>query len=287
MNAENNKISNNFIKIWLPLLILATGFTALYHHVIVKLVSDWINDDNYSHGFLIPFIAGYMVWKKKEILSQYEPVTNKWGLALIVLGICMCVAGNIGAELFTTRFSIVILITGIVLYLFGTATFKEVYVPVLYLIFMIPIPAIIWNKLAFPLQLLSAAMTEKVIHLINIPIFRQGNILHLANTSLEVVDACSGLRSLTTLLALSAAFAYMSKLKLINKWLVFLSAIPIAVFVNILRLTATAIMAQFIGEDAAQGFLHEMSGIVVFIVAFFMLLGSSALFSKIEASLSS
>ncbi len=287
MSTQNNRTSNNFINIWLPLLILASGFAILYHHVMVKLVSDWINDDNYSHGFLIPFIAVYMVWKKKEILLQLEPATNNWGLALIVFGISMCVAGNIGAELFTMRFSIVILILGLVLYLFGNRIFREVYVPVLYLIFMIPIPAIIWNKLAFPLQLLSAAMTEKVIHIINIPIFREGNILHLANTSLEVVDACSGLRSLTTLLALSAAFAYMSKLKIINKWFLFLSAIPIAVFVNILRLSITAIMAHFIGEDAAQGFLHEMSGIVVFIVAFLLLLGFSTLFSKIEASLSS
>lgn len=257
--------------VYIQLAVLTAAFFLLYGEIIMKLVQDWSVDDNYSHGFLIPFIAGYMVWQKKEKLARYRPVPSKWGLLVMGMGILLFIVGNIGAELFTMRFSIVVMIFGTVWYLFGFQILREVTIPILYLIFMIPLPSIIWNKIAFPLQLLAARLTADVVQMIGIPVLREGNVLHLANTSLEVVDACSGLRSLTSLLALSGAFAYMVSLNIINRWILFFSAIPIAVVVNIIRLTVTAIMARWMGEAAAQGFLHDMSGIIVFVFAFLLL----------------
>ena len=153
--------------------------------------------------------------------------------------------------------------------------------PILYLVFMIPLPAIIWNKIAFHMQLFGSYLTEQVVVLMGIPIFREGNVLHLANTTLEVVDACSGLRSLTTLFALSAVFAILSSHSTFQKWILFLAAAPIAIFANIVRLSATALLASKYGGDVAQGFLHDFSGLVVFAVGIILLVTVSNMLKKI------
>lgn len=264
------------------IVLLTFVFVWFFQDTLSELVADWSSNDNYSHGFLIPFISAYMVWQKREALAEISQKTNFWGLGIVAFGVFLHLVGNVGAELFTMRFSLVVMVAGLVAYLFGFRVLREVAVPVAYLIFMIPLPAIIWNKIAFPLQLFAAKLTAEVVRLFGVSILREGNILHLANTSLEVVDACSGLRSLTSLLALSAAFAYISPLRNWSKWVLFSSAIPIAVFVNIVRLSATAIMAHYIGEEAAQGFLHDMSGMLVFGLAFILVFAFSVVLSNAE-----
>ena len=245
-------------------VVIIMVFCAVFFNTIVKLVKDWSIDDNFSHGFLIPFISAYMVWFKLEEIKKAEIKTSNFGIIVIIFGMLGHIAGNLGAELFVMRVSMIITLAGLIIYFLGLTLFKKVLIPVLYLFLMVPIPAIIWNKLAFPLQLFAAAGASNIVQMLGLSVLREGNVLHLVNTSLEVVDACSGLRSLTSLLALSGAFAYISPLKNISKWILFFSAIPIAVAVNILRLIITALAAVYISPETAHGILHDMSGIVVF-----------------------
>ncbi|SDT96679.1 exosortase/archaeosortase family protein [Desulfobacula phenolica] len=248
----------------LPLILV---FFFLYHKAIEKLISDWSVDPNFSHGFLIPFVALYMVWYKQHEILKVSHESSTTGVFIIILGMLIHIAGNVGAELFLMRFSMIITLTGIIIYYFGFKMFRKVMIPLAYLILMIPIPALIWNKIAFPLQLFSANIASQTITLLGIPVFREGNILHLANTSLEVVDACSGIRSLTSLLALTGAFAFLAPFGSIKKWILFFSAVPIAVAVNVIRLSITGAMAAWIGPETAHGFLHDMSGLIMFFAA--------------------
>lgn len=248
----------------IQIFILIAGFVFVYHKAILMLISDWSKDPNFSHGFLIPFVALYMIWYKKNELGEIIPKPSLTGIVVIVCGMMIHMAGSLGSELFLMRFSMIITLSGIIIYFCGFEIFKRVLIPVAYLIMMIPIPTILWNQVAFPLQLFSAQLSAKAINMLNIPVFREGNILNLANTSLEVVDACSGIRSLTSLLALTGAFSFLAPLSIIKKWILFFSAVPIAVAVNVIRLTITGCMAAWIGPETAQGFLHDISGLIIF-----------------------
>ena len=263
--------NTSYYKQYIPFIMVLLCFFVLYHKIVYSMVTDWSIDDDYSHGFLIPLISGYLIWYKKDILSKISINPSNFGLMLLTGSLAFFIITNLGAELFTMRFSMIMVILSGSVFLAGWKFTKALFLPIVYLIFMIPLPAIIWNKIAFPLKLFATKIAVGVISFLTIPVYREGNIIHLANTTLEVVDACSGLRSLTSLLALSAAFALISEHSKIKKNILFLAAVPIAIFVNIVRLSGTAVMARHFGAQVAQGFLHEVSGILVFVFAFVLL----------------
>jgi exosortase len=253
--------------------ILGILFTLLYFPIFPLLIYDWNHDPNYSHGFLIPLVSGYLIWQHRKTLALQKINPSNWGLLWVLFGLVMYVTANIAAELYTMRVSILVVLSGIVISLFGLPTFKIVLFPIAYLLFMIPVPYIIYNLIAFPLKMFVTLQAEVLLHLISIPVLREGNVLHMATGPLEVVDACSGMRSLISLLALGAILGYFTLTSNLHRGILFVSAIPIAVLTNILRVTFTGVLAHYYGQKVAEGFLHEFSGLAVFITALICLVG--------------
>jgi exosortase D (VPLPA-CTERM-specific) len=253
------------------ILVVAT-VCLLFWQVLVRLVDAWIVDGNYSHGFLIIPIALYLVWERRQKLAA-APVQGSWmGLVLIAGGLLTLLAGLWGSELFLSRIALLPVIAGIVLFVFGWAHLRILVFPIAFLFLMIPIPAIIFNQIAFPLQLLASKLGEWAIAAVGIPVLREGNVLVLANTSLEVAEACSGIRSLVSLITLGLVYGYFMDPRGWVRTLIVVSAIPVAIVANGARVASTGMAAHWIGKEAAEGFFHEFSGWLVFIFAFVMIL---------------
>jgi exosortase len=239
--------------------------------VIYKLVHDWYTDENYSHGFLIVPIALYFVWERRRKLKEAAQKGSSWGLVIVLGSVAVLLAGILGSELFLTRISILGTIAGAILYLYGWNYIKILLFPIAFLLLMVPIPAIIFNQIAFPLQLLASRFGELALNLFQIPVLREGNVINLANTSLEVAEACSGIRSLISLLTLGIVYGYFTDSRIWVRIVLAIGTIPIAIVANGFRVAGTGIAAHFYGPAAAQGFFHAFSGWIIFIAAFIMM----------------
>lgn len=282
-------------NLWRVLAIIAAIVFA-YASVLLKLTHDWWTDENYSHGLLIPFVIGYILWIQRDRF-QAEPAKPSvlWGGIAILLALFALWTGVAGAELYMQRLSLVLILAGIVVYFWGGRLLRLALVPLGLLLLAIPIPTIIFNKIAFPLQLFASRCAVWSMTMFNIPVLRQGNVIELkplnsfVTKKLEVVEACSGIRSLMTLLTLAVVFSYFSHPRSKNKsrpakitdWLksygfwrstiIVLSAVPIAILTNAFRVSGTGILSHYYGTRVADGFFHSFSGWVVYIVAFLLL----------------
>ncbi len=266
----------------LKLAVLLASLGLLYFRVVQYLVRDWIHLPDFSHGFLIPIVSLYFVYERRKQLSVINPSSSWTGLGLIILGALLLLLGNLATEYFTMRFSILVVFGGIVLFLLGKEFLKMLLFPIAFLIFMIPIPSILMDRMTFPMQLFASKVAANTLYLVGIPVLREGNVMLLANTSLEVAEACSGIRSLISLLALSVVFAYISQKATWKRVIVVLSTFPIAIIANAARVSGTGILAHYYGDSVAQGFFHGFSGWILFVVAFVCLFVVGALLSKIR-----
>jgi exosortase len=237
-----------------------------YAPIIFALVKNWGSDDDMGHGYFVPFIAGYIVWQKRAALSKLVPQPNWWGLVIVLYGAFQLYLGTLGAELFLSRTALVITLIGIVLFLGGAQYLKELGFPLFLLFLMIPIPAIIYNKITFPLQILASEAADVALSALGIPVLREGNILYLPSQPLNVVEACSGIRSLLTLTFLALVYGHFFERRTWVRVLLFLSTIPIAIVANAGRVTLTGILSE-IKPEYAEGFFHEFSGWVIFMIA--------------------
>jgi exosortase len=285
--------------------------------VLAKLSQTWWTDENYSHGLLIPLIIGYILWSQRARLAVVvQRPSELLGLTTVVLALLALWAGTAGAELYMQRMSLVLLLAGIVLYFWGFSLLRLLTAPLFLLILAIPIPAIIFNKVAFPLQLFASRCAVAAMMLFDIPVLRQGNVIELMplgareTKKLEVVEACSGIRSLMTLVTLAVVFAYFThprggnpsdgengdrgtsrgsqitsrlrKYGLFRSAVIVLSAIPIAILTNALRVSGTGVLAHYYGTQVADGFFHSFSGWVIYVVAFLMLFAVGWLLDRVK-----
>lgn len=275
-------------------LVLVILFT--YGTVLVKLSHDWWGDENYSHGLLVPFIIVYILWSQREkfAIQQVRPSVLLGGL-LIVFALFALWTGVAGAELYTQRLSLVVLVAGVVIYFGGLAILRLALVPLVLFTLAIPIPAIVFNKIAFPLQLFASRVAVWSMTVFGIPVLRLGNVIELKplnsyeTKKLEVVEACSGIRSMMTLMTLAVVFAYFTHprsddsggprssfgwLRSYAFWrsfIIVVSAVPIAILTNAARVSGTGILAHYYGTRVADGFFHTFSGWAIYVVAFLML----------------
>ncbi len=252
--------------------LVAVSLVFLFWEVLAKLIFDWSHDENYSHGFLVVPFAAYVAWRQREQLARIPLRPSLAGLAVVLGSVAVLGAGTLGIELFLTRLALLGVLAGTVAFLWGFGHLRALGFAFLLLFLAIPIPAIIFNQIAFPLQLLASRFGEFAISACQIPVLRQGNVIVLASTSLEVAEACSGIRSLVSLVALAAIWGYLSQSPTWLRWLLVLAAAPIAIFANGIRVAGTGIAAHLIGPGAAEGFFHTFSGWLVFVVAAALLL---------------
>lgn len=245
----------------------------LYAPVIAALALQWMRDPNYQHGAVVPLVAAYLLWRRRGALREapYEPAPARGALA-VAAAAALLVGGTAAAELFTTRLSLPLMLIGVLLVLRGRRFVRLAAWPLVFLFAMIPLPYIVYYRLTFPMQLMSARLAAGALGGIGVEAIRQGNILRLPGYTLEVVAACSGLRSLMTLVTLALILCSFSRLGAGRKVVLALSSIPIAVAANTFRLVVTAVGAQAVGPSFADGILHEVSGLIVFFAGFVMLL---------------
>jgi exosortase len=252
---------------WLPFILLALVITAIYYGVVGKLILDWYENPDFSHGFLVAPFALFVVWEKRNVLREI-PIRQTWsGIWLIVVAIFFLFMGVYGAELFLSRLSLVMLLAGIVWTLCGGAMLRELRFAILVLLLAIPIPAVIFNQITFPLQLLASRMASALLPLFGVPVLRDGNIIRLASMQLEVAEACSGIRSLMSLFAVAIFYGYFLERSTSRRVVLALASIPIAVFANSARIVGTGLCVQYWNPDKAIGFFHEFSGWLMFIVS--------------------
>lgn len=251
-------------------LVVASAIGVSWNNLI-KLVDDWETLPAYTHGFLVPIISIFLVYLERKRLEALSDRPSGWGIVLGVLGVVSLLVGTWSGLYYLQQFSILLLVSGIVTGYWGLKTLKTVRFAVLYLLFMIPLPYIVFNSIAFPLQMIAARGASHILNWIDIPVFREGNIINLPHLSLGVVKACSGIQSLISLLAISVLLTRLAPLTGLPAVLFNLSVIPIAVVANMLRIAVTGILGYSVNVRLAEGFFHMFSGWILFVVAFLIL----------------
>jgi exosortase len=289
MNSAFEQITGKITKLltfaaqgWAQLCLLGVFLGALYFPVFTNLVRQWSDDPNYSYGFFVPLFSAWVVCKRRNQLGNLSPAPNWFGL-LILLGAMGALAlGVFGAENFLSRASSLFALAGLIIHFWGWNFFRVILFPWAALFLMIPLPVIVFNQIALPLQLLASRIGSSLLILSGIPVLREGNVIYLPSMSLDVAEACSGLRSLMSLITAGVFYGYFYESRFGRKLLIVLSSIPIAITANGFRIMACGLIGEYWSPEKAEGFLHTFSGVVVFTISLVLLMLLHATFEMVH-----
>lgn len=262
----------NSLKSHVTELLLAGMFILTYVPTILWMWDRWFaRDSYYSHGILVPFVSGFLIWQMREDLAAIRPSRSPWGMPLVVAGLIIHLGSSLFRIYFTSGFSMLIVLTGLILFVYGSKTFKKIVFPVCFLIFMIPVPLVVITTISFKMKILAAQIATAALNGMGLAAVRSGSVLKMQHTYVVVDDVCSGLRSLISLTALGSIFAYWMKGPTYKRIILFCSTIPIAIATNVLRIIFLAFVSEVWGAEYAVGFIHDFSGFMVFALAFILL----------------
>ncbi len=266
-------------------LLLLTAW--LYASILARLVLQWVgphSDPNFQHGIFVPLFALFVLWQDRKKLEPIVSAPSWAGLPLVVLSLLMLGLGVMGAELFFSRVSLLILLAGLIILFQGWTFFRAVLFPWAFLILMIPIPALLINRITFPLQLLASKLASVLLEIVGVPVLRQGNVIVLASMPLDIAEACSGIRSLLTLVTLAIIYGCLMETRRWVRVVLALSAVPIAVAANSFRIFGTGLLVQYWDPDKAEGFYHALGGWLIFVVALLLLFAVHRVITQIWGS---
>ena len=273
MNRIEN-IHNDFFVGYKRQITLGLIFILTYLPTILWMWDRWfVRDSYYSHGILVPFVTVYLIWQKRKDLASTPIEPSGWGIRLITLGLCIHILSSLFRVYFSSSFSMIIVLAGLFLHFYGQAFFRKIFFPVFFLIFMMPLPLVIVVNISFKLKLLAAYIAASVLNTMGLHAVQEGSIIKMSRAYVIVDDVCSGLRSLISLMALGSIFTYWMKASWVKRLLVFLSTIPIAVLTNVFRVIILSSVSEIWGPKYAVGFLHNLTGFLVFGLAFILLYG--------------
>lgn len=267
------------LSFWIPWLIVGALLLGLYGQVVVGLADDWWSEPKASHGLLVPPLAAYVAWKRKHVTLSIPAAPDFRGLFLIAGSCLVLLIGKLGAEYFLSRISLVLLLAGFVYTFWGRQRLNTLAFPLLLLATMVPLPVIVYNQLAQPLQLFASEVSTKVAQFFGVSVYTEGNVIQLATTTLGVEEACSGLRSLAALVVMALLLGFVVCRRPAVRIVLLMLAFPIAVLVNVIRVAGTAVLADR-NPDLAMGFYHTFSGWLIFLVGVGLVFGACQLLHR-------
>ena len=268
------------VPVWQLAVLSALGLW-LYRSILAHLVGQWWHDPNFSHGFFVPLFSALVIWQDRQKLAQLSPRSSWFGLPIAAAAMCTLVVGQLGAELFLSRSSLLILLAGLIVLFYGWTYFRALLFPWAFLILMIPIPTIFFNQITFPLQLLASRVSGVILPLLGVPVLREGNVINLPAMALEVAEACSGIRSLMSLVALAIIYGYLMERRLWVRSVLALASVPIAVAANSVRIVGTGLLVQYWDPEKAEGYFHASWGWIIFVISLVMLYALHGLITMI------